>query len=177
MTYQVRGAGDLSPLVVAIEREARAVDPTVPVIAIRTQADAIAETLVLERTLATLAGLFGVLALALACVGLYGTMAYGVERRTREIGVRIALGAGTGSIQRMILRETLTMVASGLVIGAPLAFAAARLLRARLFELSPYDPATMLSATLTVVAATVLAGYVPARRASRVDAMVALRCE
>ena len=104
-------------------------------------------------------------------------MAYGVERRTREIGVRIALGARTGSIQRMILRETLTMVVAGLAIGAPLAFAAARLLRARLFELSPYDPATMLSAVLTVVAATVVAGYVPARRASRVDAMVALRCE
>jgi predicted permease len=177
MTYQVRASGDLQPLVAAIEREARAVDPTVPVIAIQTQTDAIGRMLFLERTLAALSSFFGVLALALACVGLYGTMAYAVERRTREIGVRIALGAAGGVIQRMILGETLTMVLAGLAVGLPLALAAARLLRAQLFALSPYDPVTVLTAVLAVLAVTILAGYVPARRASRVDAMVALRCE
>ncbi len=177
MTFQVRGEGDLQPLVAAIEREARAVDPNVPVIAIQTQTAAIGHMLALERTLAMLSSFFGLLALALACVGLYGTMAYAVARRTREIGVRMALGARGGVIQRMILRETLAMVVTGVALGIPIALAAARLLRAQLFEVSPYDPATVLAATLAVLAVTIVAGYVPARHASRVDAMVALRCE
>jgi len=177
MTFQVRGNGELQPLVAAIDRESHALDATVPVIGLETQTEAIGRMLVLERTLAALSSFFGLLALALACVGLYGTMAYAVERRTREIGVRIALGAGRASIQRMILVETLTIIAAGLVIGIPLALAAARLLRARLFELSPYDPVTVLTATLALVSVTLLAGYIPARRASHVDAMVALRCE
>jgi predicted permease len=180
MTFHVRGkvAGDNGQsLIAAIQREALAVDPTVPVIAMETQGEVIDRMLVLERTLAALSGFFGLLALALACVGLYGTMAYAVARRTREIGVRIALGARARAIQRMILRETAIMVAIGLAAGIPLALAAGRLLRAQLFDLSPYDPATMATATVAVLAVTILAGYVPARRASRVDAMVALRCE
>jgi ABC-type antimicrobial peptide transport system permease subunit len=183
MTFHVRGqlpgnSGDtLQPLVAAIQREALAVDPNVPVIAIETQTEVIDRMLVLERTLATLSGFFGLLALALACVGLYGTMAYAVARRTREIGVRIALGARSLVIQQMILRETAVMVLVGLAAGIPLALAAGRLLRAQLFDLSPFDPATTIAATLAVLVVTILAGYVPARRASRVDAMVALRCE
>jgi predicted permease len=177
MTFQVRALGDLRPLVAAIERESLGLDPNVPAIAIATQTDAINGMLVLERTLAVLSSFFGLLALALACVGLYGTMAYAVARRTREIGVRMALGARGGVIQRMILRETLTIVAAGVALGLPIAFGAAQLLRAQLFELSPYDPATAASATLAVLVVTILAGYMPARRASRVDAMVALRCE
>jgi len=133
--------------------------------------------LVLERTLAVLSSLFGLIALGLACVGLYGTMAYAVARRTREIGVRIALGARSRVIQQLILRETVVMVGAGLAAGIPLALAAGRLMRSQLFELSPYDPMTTVTATLAVLAVTTLAGYVPARRASRVDAMVALRCE
>jgi ABC-type antimicrobial peptide transport system permease subunit len=183
MTFHVRGqlpgnSGDtLQPLVAAIQREALAVDPNVPVIAIETQTEVIDRMLVLERTLAMLSGFFGLLALALACVGLYGTMAYAVARRTREIGVRIALGARSLVIQQMILRETAVMVLVGLAAGIPLALAAGRLLRAQLFDLSPFDPATTIAATLAVLVVTILAGYVPARRASRVDAMVALRCE
>jgi len=183
MTFHVRGqvpggSGDtLQPLVAAIQREALAVDPNVPVIAIETQSEVIDRMLVLERTLATLSGFFGLLALALACVGLYGTMAYAVARRTRELGVRIALGARSRVIQQMILRETAVMVVVGLAAGIPLALAAGRLLRAQLFDLSPYDPATTIAATVAVLVVTILAGYIPARRASRVDAMVALRCE
>jgi predicted permease len=180
MTFQVRGKGlgdNAEPLVSAIRREALAIDPNVPVIAITTQSDAIAGMLVLERTLAVLSSAFGLIALGLACVGLYGTMAYAVTQRTREIGVRMALGARAPVIQWMILRETALMVAAGVAAGVPLAFAAGRLLQAQLFDLSPYDPATTITATLAVLAVTILAGYVPARRASRVDAMEALRCE
>jgi predicted permease len=180
MTFQVRGAGtgdNVSPLIAAIQREALAIDPNVPVIGVGTQVEAVAGMLALERTLATLSSFFGLVALALACVGLYGTMAYAVARRTREIGVRIALGARARAIQRMILRETTVMVVAGLVAGMPLALAAGRLLRAQLFDLSPYDPVTTVTATLGVLAVTILAGYIPARRASRVDAMAALRCE
>jgi len=177
MTFQVRGSGDLRPLVAAIEREALAVDANVPVIGLETQSQAIGRMLVLERTLAMLSSFFGLLALALASVGLYGTMAYAVAQRTREIGIRMALGARGGVIQRMILGETMAIVAAGVLLGLPIAFAAGQLLRAQLFELSPYDPATAAIATLAVTAVTIVAGSVPARRASRVDAMVALRCE
>ena len=177
MTFQVRASGDVRPLVAAIEREALGLDPNVPAIAVATQSDAISAMLALERTLAVLSSVFGLLALGLACVGLYGTMAYAVVRRTREIGVRIALGARARVIRRMILRETVLMVVAGLAAGLPLALAAGRLLRAQLFDLSPYDPVTMVAATIAVLAVTIVAGYIPARRASRVDAMVALRCE
>src|SRR5262245_48911001 len=180
MTFHVRGQGagaDVQPLVAAIQREALALDPNVPVIGIGTQTEAVAAMLALERTLAVLSSFFGVLALGLACIGLYGTMAYAVARRTREIGVRIALGARARIIQRMILRETALMVVVGLSAGVPLALAAGHLLRAQLFDLSPYDPVTTVTVTLTVLVVTILSGYVPARRASRVDAIVALRCE
>jgi len=180
MTFQVRGRGtegSAGSLVAAIRREALALDPNVPVVAIASQAEAVAEMLTLERTLAMLSSFFGVIALALACVGFYGTMAYAVARRTREIGVRIALGARSRAIEQMILRETAVMVVVGVAAGVPLALAAGRLLRAQLYGLSPYDPATAVTATVAVFVVTMLAGYIPARRASRVDAMVALRCE
>jgi predicted permease len=177
MTFMVRGEGDVTPLAAAIQRQALELDPNVPVVALSTQVDTIGNMLVLERTLAVLSSFFGVLALGLACVGLYGTMAYAVVRRTREIGVRIALGARKGVIQGMILRETAIMIAAGLAAGIPLALAAGRLLKAQLFDLSPYDPATTITAASAVLVVTILAGCLPARRAARVDAIEALRCE
>jgi predicted permease len=177
MTFEVRAAGDVNNLVGAIQKEAHAVDKDIPLVDIRTETDVIDETLVLQRAFATLSTTFGILALLLACVGLYGTMAYTVARRTNEIGIRMALGAARGTILGMVLRETLTVVASGLVIGLPLAWAATRLLQNQLFGLSAHDPFTMIAATFAIVAVTVIAGYLPARRASRVDPMVALRYE
>jgi predicted permease len=177
MTFEVRADGDLTPLVAAISREVLALDRSVPLVDLKTQDEAVGQTLALERTLATLTTAFGVLALALACVGLYGTMAYSVARRTSEIGVRMALGAESGAILRMVLRETLTMVLTGLGVGVPLALAATQTLRAQLFGLSAHDPATLALAALVVGAVTVAAGYVPARRAARIDPIGALRCE
>jgi ABC-type antimicrobial peptide transport system permease subunit len=110
-------------------------------------------------------------------VGLYGLMAYTVNRRTGEIGIRMALGAERGQIARMVLRETLLLVSSGLSIGIPAAIAASRLISSQLFGLRPNDPFTILAACIVMSAVTVLASYLPARRAASVDPMRALRSE
>jgi predicted permease len=177
MAFEVRAQGDLQALIGAVRHEAQALDKDVPVVNIKTQTEIIDQQLSLERTFATLSTAFGVLALLLACVGLYGTMSYAVARRTNEIGIRMALGAARGTVLRMVLKETLVIVISGLAIGLPLAWAATRLFQTMLFGLTPHDPGAILAATLVVVAVTIIAGYLPARRASRVDPMVALRYE
>jgi ABC-type antimicrobial peptide transport system permease subunit len=134
-------------------------------------------TVVRERMLAELSGVFGVLALVLACVGLYGTMSYAVARRTSEIGIRMALGARRGEMLWLVLRETLLLVALGVAIGLPASMAATRFLQDYLFELKPTDPATIGAAAMILAAIAVLAGYLPARRAARVDPLTALRYE
>jgi len=124
-----------------------------------------------------LTGFFGALALTLAAIGLYGVMSYAVARRTGEIGVRMALGALAADVRRLILRETLALAAVGIGLGLLAALLSMRLVSSQLFGVSPHDPATMLAATLLVVSVAGLSGYLPARRASRVDPMVALRHE
>ena len=130
-----------------------------------------------DRMVAGLSGTFGGLAMILACIGLYGTMAYRVSRRTREIGIRVALGAQRSCVLRLIMRECALLVAAGLGIGVPLTLASTRIIASQLFELSPTDPITI--ATVCVVLATVaaIAGFVPARRAASIDPLVALRYE
>ena len=177
MTFLVRTAGDPQAVIAAIPREALAVDPGVPVMDLRTEDEQIGRTLYLERIFALLSSCFGALALLLACVGLYGTIGYTVARRTSEIGIRMALGAARQNILAMVLRETLLIVAAGVAIGFPLAWIASRLLKAQLYELSPHDPLTIAVAVAAIAAVTLLAGFLPARRASRVDPMVALRYE
>ena len=117
------------------------------------------------------------LALLVAGIGLYGLMAYAVNRRTNEIGIRMALGAKPAQISRMVLRETLLLVGLGLAIGIPAAMIASRLIASELFGLQSRDPITVLMASLLTASIAVLAGFLPARRASRVDPMVALRHE
>ena len=136
-----------------------------------------ADTLALERMIALLASGFGVLALILAAVGLYGILSYAVTRRTPEIGVRMALGARRGDVLRMILVQVLRIVAVGIVIAIPAVFACEKLVAGMLFGVSVLDPAAMAIATFTLGAVAAIAGFVPARRASRVDPMVALRCD
>ena len=127
--------------------------------------------------LAGLALALGVLVVALACLGLYGVIAYTVARRTSEIGTRLALGATRGAVLGMVLREGLAMVLAGIAIGIPAAFAAARLIAARLYGIGAHDPLTLAGAALLLLCVAALAGFAPVRRASRIDPMVALRYE
>jgi predicted permease len=133
--------------------------------------------LVNERVIAMLSGFFAALALLLASIGLYGLMSYGVARRTREIGVRVALGAQQGSVRWMILRETLTLTLFGIAIGIPSGLAATRLIASMLFGLSPSDFSTIVIACFLLLVVAFFAGYLPARRASSIDPILALRTE
>jgi len=130
-----------------------------------------------DRIIAQLSAFFGAVALLLASVGLYGVRSYSVARRTNEIGIRMALGAEPGHVIRMIVRETGLLVAVGAACGIPLAFAATRVIASRLFGLSAADPLTMATATALLVSVGMLAGYLPARRAAKVDPVIALRTE
>ncbi len=155
----------------------RTLDRNVPVNDIRTLSQQVEQSLIRERMIAMLSSFFGLLALLLASIGLYGVMSYSVVRRTNEIGIRAALGATRRDMVWMVLRETMLLVAIGIAIGLPVAIASARLIRDQLFGLEPTDPLTLYGATLAIVAVAALAGYLPARRAARVDPMVALRYE
>jgi ABC-type lipoprotein release transport system permease subunit len=130
-----------------------------------------------ERLLSMLASFFGVLALLLACIGLYGIMAYGVMRRTREIGIRLAVGASRRSVMWMVLRETLIVVTIGVIAGAIAVVPATQALRNQLFGVTPADPASLVIAIVLLVVVAAIAGYMPARRATRIDPLSALRCE
>jgi ABC-type antimicrobial peptide transport system permease subunit len=134
-------------------------------------------SLVRERILSILATFFAGLALALACIGLYGVMAYGVVRRTREIGVRLAIGASQPAVVWLILRETIVLVGVGAVLGTAGAAVASRQIGSQLFGVAPGDSVSTFMAILVLLAATVAAGYFPARRASRIDPVTALRQE
>jgi putative ABC transport system permease protein len=135
------------------------------------------DSILRERLLATLSGFFGVLALLLASIGLYGILSYGVVSRTQEIGIRMALGATRSGVMWMILREALLLIITGLVIGFPAVLAATRMIAALLFNLPPTDPFSLFAATLLLLTVGVLAGYLPAMRATRIDPMAALRSE
>jgi putative ABC transport system permease protein len=124
-----------------------------------------------------LLGLFAAMALVLAATGIFGVISYSVSRRTREIGIRVALGASRGAIQRMVLRETMGLTLAGLAVGVPCALAASQLIGQLLFGVSAKDPVTLGMVVITLVSVAALAGYVPMRRAMRVDPMVALRYE
>jgi ABC-type antimicrobial peptide transport system permease subunit len=135
------------------------------------------DSLQTDRFIARLAGAFGLLAMLLASIGLYGIMAYTVARRTRDIGIRMALGAQPGGVLWLVLRETLLLVLIGVAVGLPLAFGGTRLIKSMLFGMGIVDPVAMIVPAITLAAVAALAGFLPARRAMRVDPMVALRYE
>jgi len=145
--------------------------------AIDTVAKDINHSLLQERIIAMLSAFFGALALLLAAIGLYGLMAYNVTRRTRELGIRLALGAQRSAVLRMILRETLTLALIGVAIGLPCALGVTRLIAHMLFGVKPYDPVTLAVVSCALLGVGAVAGYIPARRAMKVDPMVALRYE
>jgi len=155
----------------------RSLDPNLPVFNVKTFAEQINESVSRERLVALLSSFFGLFALLLACLGLYGVMAYAVAGRTREIGVRMALGARAGNVLWLVLRETLLLALIGIALGLPAALISTRLTKELLFGLSPNDPLTIALATLVMIAIAALAGYLPARRAAQVDPLIALRHE
>jgi ABC-type lipoprotein release transport system permease subunit len=173
----VRAPGDVMQLVPSMRRLTAEAVPGGFVTRIATVGQRVAVSLIRERMLTILASLFAGLALTLACMGLYGVLAYGVIRRTREIGIRIAIGAQQGSVIWMVVREALALVAVGAVLGTFAAVAAGRYISNQLFGVSPGDPAATIVAIFLLLAVTVAAACIPARRASRIHPVAALRCE
>src|SRR5262245_16478167 len=177
----VRVNGDALALAPAVRQAVHDVDPNLPLFEVKSQAEQAEESVAQEATFARLSTVLGSIALLLAAIGLYGTMSYAVVRRTAEIGVRMALGARRPAVVGLVLREAAAMAALGVAIGIPAALAASRLshrvLNDLLFGLGPNDPRALLTAAAILVLVVMLAGYLPARRASRVDPIVALRCE
>ena len=175
--YEVRTFADPASVSAALRQAVQETSASLPAVEISTMSGLVDESLQTDRFIERLSAAFGVLALVLASIGLYGIMAYTVARRTRDIGIRLALGAEPGNILRQVLRETLTLVLLGFVIGVPIAIGGTHFVRSMLFGLGIADPIAISFAALTLACVAVLAGFLPARRASRVDPMIALRYE
>jgi macrolide transport system ATP-binding/permease protein len=177
VTYALRTAGDPLSYVRSVHEIVREADSRIPVTNVMTQAAEIDRTINREITFAKLCTGFAVLALLMACVGLYGTMSYNVARQVGEIGIRMALGAQRRTVVWMVLRRVLLLAAVGLAISVPAALVASQLVKSLLFGTRPNDPGTLALAGVVLLSAAILAGYVPARRASRIDPLAALRQE
>lgn len=177
VTYALRTVGDPLRVLNTVTKIVREEDGRIPVTNVVTQAAEIDRTINRELTFAKLCTTFAILALLIACVGLYGTTSYHVTRQVGEIGIRIALGASRSSVVWMVLRRVLLLAAAGLAVGLPAALIMFRLVKSLLFETQPNDPETLALAGITLLSAALLAGYAPARRASRIDPLTALRQE
>jgi predicted permease len=177
MTFVARTATNPAAVAGSARRVLAAVDSRVPVTNIRTQAAQIRQTIGLERLFASLCSAFAILALVIASVGVYGTLAYSVSRRTGEIGIRVALGARRGQIVTLILRESLLMIAVGLALGVPLVWGASHFIQSFLFGAPPTDPIALSAAAISLVTSATIAGLLPAWRAARLDPTVSLRHE
>src|ERR1700676_4145597 len=177
MNVYVRTDFDPAQMFRAIREAVKRLDNALPVFDMRAVDEQIDRSLLTERMIAMLSAVFGMVATVLAIVGLYGVMAYTVARRTREIGIRVALGALGRDVVWMVMREALVLIVIGVVIGLPAAFALTRYIQAQLYGLAPNDPLTISVAAAALIAAAALAGYIPAVRASRVEPSRALRYE
>jgi ABC-type antimicrobial peptide transport system permease subunit len=175
--FQVRTAGDPAPIVGAIREAVRQVDSGLPLMDVSTQAEQIDKNLQQERVFAQAYAMFGALAMLIASIGLFGLMSYSVARRTNEIGIRMALGAESRHVLRLVMSESMTLVLLGIVVGLAAALAAGRLVTALLFGLAATDALSLVAATLVMLTVSSLAAYLPARRAARVDPLVALHYE
>jgi putative ABC transport system permease protein len=177
MFIVARTLGEPAGMAPTLRTAIAGVDPDQPVFEVRTMDDLVARRVFDGASVVAFIAGLGIVALTLACVGLYGVMSCSVAQRTHEIGVRVALGAGTRDIRRLVLRRCLVLSIVAVAIGLLLAAALSRVLVSVLYEVSPIDPLTYLGITILLLVVALLAGYLPARRAARVDPMVALRCE
>jgi len=177
MTVYVRTAVDPEQFFSVVRSKVHALDANLPVYGMRSLEEQISNSLLVERLIASLSAVFGFLATLLAVIGLYGVMAYTVARRTREIGIRMALGAFQGDVIWMVMREVLALVTIGIVAGFAAAIGLAKLIQTQLYGITGQDPLTIALAAFLLAAVACAAGYIPALRASKIDAMRALRYE
>ena len=175
--FELRTVTNPAGLIPAIRQVVRDLDSDLPIFDIRTQSEQIDQLLFNERLVARLSSLFGILALVLACVGLYGLLSYEVVRRRREIGIRMALGAHQRDVLRLVVGRGMALTGVGVVLGLAGAFAMTRYLASLLYGVKPIDPTTFGGITVLLISVALLACYVPARRATKVDPLVALRYE
>jgi len=177
MKFAVRTTGDPGSVAARIRSELESIDKNLGVDRVETARALVDGTLLQERSLATLTSIFGVLGLILAAIGLYGVMAYSVSLRTVELGIRMALGADRWIVLRMVMRQGLQLVVAGILAGLAGAFVLTRMIASQLFGISAVDPLTLATVSLSLVAAALIACFVPARRATRADPLIALRNE
>jgi predicted permease len=175
--FEVRYTGSYAPIAAAVQQTIHSVDRNLPITNVTTLNEQVARTLTSQRLVAQLSTFFGLLAAFLSCIGIYGLMSYVVSRRTNEIGIRMALGAARLNVGWLVMREILLLVAVGIAIGIPITFAGIRMVANMLYGFHGTDPASLAGVVLLLLLVAVMAGYLPARRASRVDPMVALRYE
>jgi ABC-type antimicrobial peptide transport system permease subunit len=176
-TFQIRTAGEPLNLAGTIRTVVQRIDPNLSLFRLRTLAAQVDESIGQERLVTTLASLFAGLALLLTCAGVYGVMSYSVNQRTSEIGIRMALGANTGDVLRLIVKQGMALVLLGTAIGLGASFALTRLLTNLLFGAKATDPLTFAAVTVLLTAIALLACWLPARRAMKVDPLIALRQE
>jgi len=177
LTFIVRAAGDAGATSAALRQAVQRLDSNLPIFDMKSMSVQIAESLYVERMVAALSVSFGALATLLAAIGLYGVMSYAVARRTREIGIRMALGAERNAVMWIVLKEVAALAGAGVAIGLAGAFFLARQVESQLFGLSPQDPVTLLAAVTVLIVVALAAGFVPARRATAIDPLVALRAD
>jgi predicted permease len=175
--FIVRYQGDKQPIVAATRSAIAQINPNILINSVSTLSELVDDSIATPSLISKLSAFFGALAVFLACIGIYGLLSYSVLRRTNEIGIRLALGAQTGTLLWMVLRESILLLAIGLALGLPIAFASTGVLTKLLYHLSPTDPWTFAISAVVVSAMTLLAAWLPARRATKVDPMVALRCD